>query len=64
MSFISASSYLDGDAFTGMREHMRRVCDEICREEEAMADRLANMLPKVATTYLQRSAAAMEEAKR
>ena len=29
VSFISASSYLDGDAFLGMREHMRRVCDEI-----------------------------------
>lgn len=29
VSFISASSYLFGDAFVGMREHMRRVCDEI-----------------------------------
>ena len=29
VSFISASSYLDGKAFVGMREHMRRVCDEI-----------------------------------
>ena len=29
LSFISASSYLDGDAFCGMREHLRRVCDEI-----------------------------------
>ena len=29
VSFITASSYLDGDAFCGMREHMRRVCDEI-----------------------------------
>ena len=29
VSFISASSYLDGDAFCGMREHMRRRCDEI-----------------------------------
>ena len=28
-SFISASSYLDGDAFCGMRERMRRQCDEI-----------------------------------
>jgi len=28
-SYISASSYLNGDAFCGMREHMRRVCDEI-----------------------------------
>jgi hypothetical protein len=29
VSFITASSYLDGDAFCGMREHMRRLCDEI-----------------------------------
>ncbi len=29
VSYISASSYLDGDAFVGMREHMRRLCDEI-----------------------------------
>jgi len=29
VSFISASSYLDGDAFCGMREHMRRQCDAI-----------------------------------
>jgi len=29
VSFISASSYLDGDAFVGVREHMRRVCDEV-----------------------------------
>ena len=29
VSFISAASYLDGDAFAGMREKMRRLCDEI-----------------------------------
>ena len=29
VSYISASSYLDGDAFCGMRERMRRQCDEI-----------------------------------
>ena len=29
VSFISASSYLDGNAFAGMREHMRRTCDEV-----------------------------------
>jgi len=29
VSFISASSYLDGPGFIGMREHLRRVCDEI-----------------------------------
>ena len=29
ISFISASSYLDGAAFGGMREHLRRQCDDI-----------------------------------
>ncbi len=29
VSFISASSYLAGAAFCGMREHLRRVCDEV-----------------------------------
>ena len=29
VSFITASSYLSGDAFLGMREHLRRLCDEI-----------------------------------
>jgi predicted helicase len=29
LSFITASSYLDGDAFVGVREHMRRTCDHI-----------------------------------
>ena len=29
MSFITASSYIDGDAFVGVREHMRRTCDHI-----------------------------------
>ena len=29
VSFISASSYFDGDAFCGMREHMRRLCEEV-----------------------------------
>ena len=29
VSFVTASSYLDGDAFRGMREHLRRVCDEV-----------------------------------
>jgi hypothetical protein len=29
VSFISAASYLDGDAFCGMRKHMRSLCDEI-----------------------------------
>lgn len=29
VTYISASSYSDGDAFVGMREHMRRIADEI-----------------------------------
>ncbi|MHB8071461.1 MAG: type ISP restriction/modification enzyme [Candidatus Cryosericum sp.] len=29
VSFITASSYIDGGAFRGMRQHMREVCDEI-----------------------------------
>ena len=29
VSFISASSYISGAAFCGMREHMRRICDEV-----------------------------------
>jgi hypothetical protein len=29
VSFITASSYLDGDAFLGMRAHLRREADEI-----------------------------------
>lgn len=29
VTFISAASYLDGDAFAGMREHLRRVCDDV-----------------------------------
>ncbi len=29
VSFITASSYLHGDAFRGMREHMRRICEEL-----------------------------------
>lgn len=29
LSFITASSYLDGDAFVGVREHLRRICDRI-----------------------------------
>ena len=29
VSFITASSYIDGDAFCGMREHLRRLCNEV-----------------------------------
>ncbi len=55
---LVAAAELAGDNETA------RVCAEMCREEEAMADRLAGLLPQVATTYLQRSAQQMEEAKR
>ena len=55
---LIAAAELAGDNETA------RVCTEICREEEAMADQLAGLLPRVATTYLQRSAQEMAEAKR
>jgi ferritin-like metal-binding protein YciE len=55
---LIAAAELAGDGETA------RVCTEICREEEAMASQLAGLLPQVATTYLQRSAREMEEAKR
>ncbi|OQY30210.1 MAG: hypothetical protein B6244_01210 [Candidatus Cloacimonetes bacterium 4572_55] len=29
VSLITAASYIHGDAFSGMREHLRRVCDHI-----------------------------------
>ena len=29
VSFISASSYISGAGFGGMREHLRRICDEV-----------------------------------
>jgi len=29
VTFITASSYLEGDAFVGLREHLRRICDRI-----------------------------------
>ena len=29
VSFITASSYLHGDAFAGMRQHLREICDEV-----------------------------------
>jgi ferritin-like metal-binding protein YciE len=55
---LIAAAEMAGDTETA------RVCTEICREEEAMADALAGLLPKVATTYLERSARDMAEAKR
>jgi hypothetical protein len=29
VTYISAASYLDGDAFAGMREQLRRMCDDV-----------------------------------
>ncbi len=29
VSFITSSAYLEGQAFCGMREHMRRLCDDL-----------------------------------
>src|SRR5689334_2978357 len=29
VTYISASSFIDGNAFLGMRQHMRTQCDEI-----------------------------------
>jgi len=55
---LVAAAELAGDTETA------RVCAEICREEEEMADKLAGLLPQIATTYLQRSARDMAEAKR
>ena len=55
---LIAAAELAGDGETA------RVCTGICSEEEAMADQLAGLLPQVATTYLQRSARDMAEAKR
>ena len=47
-----------GDAETA------RVCEEIAREEEAMADWLAAHMPTVTRTFLERASAASSEAKR
>jgi ferritin-like metal-binding protein YciE len=55
---LIAAAELAGDSETA------RVCTEICREEEAMANQLGDLLPRIATTYLKRSAADMAEAKR
>ena len=29
VSFITASSYIDGEAFSGVREHLRKICDQV-----------------------------------
>ena len=55
---LVAAAELAGDTETA------RTCEEICREEEAMAAQIAGLLPRIATTYLERSARDMAEAKR
>ena len=55
---LVAGAELAGDAETA------RVCEEICKEEEAMAAKLKELLPRIATTYVERSASDMAEAKR
>jgi ferritin-like metal-binding protein YciE len=55
---LVAAAELAGDSETA------RCCDEIRGEEEAMAARLKELLPRIATTYLERSARGMAEAKR
>jgi ferritin-like metal-binding protein YciE len=41
-----------------------RLCEEICREEEAMAADLADMIPELTRSYLTRENADLDEAKR
>jgi len=41
-----------------------RVCEEICREEEAMAGWLAEAIPGITRAHLARAEAKLEEAKR
>jgi len=65
-SFITASSYLFGDAFVGMREHLRRVCDEMwiidlggegrgTRQEENVFDIRTPVAIAICVRYEQRS---------
>jgi ferritin-like metal-binding protein YciE len=42
----------------------KRVCEEICRQEEAMAAWLADHVPEITRTYLLREHAELAEAKR
>jgi ferritin-like metal-binding protein YciE len=55
---LSAAARADGDTETA------RVCDEICKEEEAMAAWLQDHMGSIATQYLQRDASGEKEAKR
>jgi ferritin-like metal-binding protein YciE len=61
---ISAYRCLTAAAETAGDTETARVCGEILREEEAMASWLADQLPSVTRTYLQRAAGSSDMAKR
>ncbi|WP_067334280.1 ferritin-like domain-containing protein [Stappia indica] len=55
---LTAAAEAVGDSETA------RMCEAICKEEEAMASWLAGQIPEVTRTYLSRESADMDEAKR
>jgi ferritin-like metal-binding protein YciE len=55
---LAAAAETDGDSETA------RVCEEICREEEAMAQWLRDHMGQIATQHLVRQEASLDEAKR
>lgn len=55
---LAAAARADGDTQTA------QVCEEICREEEAMASWLATNMEGIATTYLRRAGVSSGAAKR
>src|SRR5690606_25052644 len=55
---LIAAAEADGDAETA------RVCEEICREEEAMAEWLKEHMGQIATQHLVREEASLDAAKR
>lgn len=61
---ISAYKMLIAGAEEAGDRETARVCEDILREEEAMAEWMAAELPRIARIHLQRAAAGMAEAKR
>lgn len=55
---LTAAAEAAGDTETA------RICEDICREEEAMASWLADRIPETTRTYLAREHAGLDEAKR
>lgn len=55
---LKSAAEMAGDPTTAL------MCEEICREEEAMANWLADHEPTLVQAYLTRAAAALDEAKR